>query len=298
MVDAHFPTWRAPMSALDAINELIRAMEIEGIRPIEPIEQRLTSGELIRFRCEGDGRGRQNGWAIVYLDERPAGAFGNYRLGIDRKWKSGADYAPLSHEEKQKLQREWAEAKQKRREEQERCEVEAAVEALEMWRRASPASADHPYVIRKRLDPSPLRELDGKLLVPMVDSQGKLWNLQRIAGDGTKRFLRGGRTDGLFHLVGYNTSDARTFCIGEGYATCAAVHRASGHPCIVCFSAKNMAAVARLWNAARPDLNYIICADDDADNPNGNVGLKAAEAVAEEIGAKIALPIAPNAEAA
>jgi putative DNA primase/helicase len=284
------------VSALDAIHELVAAMEMEGVRPIEPIEQRLMSGELIRFRCEGDGRGRQNGWAKIYLDERPAGAFGNYRLGIDRKWKSGADYAPLSREEREKLQREWAEAKEARRKEQERSESEAAVEALEMWQRAQPASSEHPYAVKKRLDPSPLRELDGKLLVPMLDGAGKLWNLQRIAGDGTKRFLRGGRTDGLFCLIAYSVTDPRTYCLGEGYATLAAVHRASGYPCIAAFSAKNMAAVARLWSAARPDLNFIICADDD-DHLENNVGLLAAEAVAQEIGAKVALPRAGRAAA-
>lgn len=286
------------MSSLDAVHEFVAAMQMEGVRPVEPIEQRLLSGKLIRFRCDGDGRGRLNGWAIIYLDERPAGAFGNYRLGIDRKWKSGADYAPLSHEERQKLQREWAEAKDARRREQERSETEAAVEALEMWNRASAASPEHPYAAKKRLDPSPLRELDGKLLVPMTDATGQLWNLQRIAGDGQKRFLRGGCTDGLFTIIGEFSHRGETCCIGEGYATMAAVHRASGYPCIAAFSAKNMAAVARLWNAARPDLDFIICADDDEGNPNGNVGLKAAQAVAEEIGAKVALPLKPQAEAA
>jgi putative DNA primase/helicase len=283
------------MSALDAIHELIAAMEMEGVRPVEAIEQRLMSGELIRFRCEGDGRGRQNGWAKIYLDERPAGAFGNYRLGIDRKWKSGADYAPLSREEREKLQREWAEAKEARRKEQERSESEAAVEALEMWQRAQPASSEHPYVVKKRLDPSPLRQIGDKLLVPMVDSTGKLWNLQRIAGDGTKRFLRGGRVDGLFHLIAYNVTDNGKWCIGEGYSTMAAVHRSTGHPCIVTFSSKNMMTVARIWNSARPDLNYIVCADDDphlVDHPQirKNLGVVTAKAVAEEIGAKVALP--------
>lgn len=285
------------MTALDAVHEFISAMAIEGIRPIDSIAQRLLSGELIRFRCDGDGKGRLNGWAIIYLDERPAGAFGNYRLGIDRKWKSGADYAPLSHEERQKLQREWAEAKEARRKEREQSEVEAAVEALEMWGRAAPATFEHAYVAKKRLDPSPLRELDGKLLIPMVDASGKLWNLQLIAGDGTKRFLRGGRTDGLFAIIGEFTLRGETACIGEGYATMAAVHRASGHPCIAAFSAKNMAAVARLWNAARPDLSFIVCADDDS-HLDSNVGLKAAEAVAQEIGARVALPVAKSAEAA
>lgn len=279
------------MSAGEAILDFLRAMECEGIRPIEPIAQRLASGELIRFRCEGDKPGRQNGWARIFLDERPAGAFGNYRLCIDRKWKSGGDYEPLSREERDALRREWAEAKEKRRTERENGEREASVEAIEMWRRAKPADAGHGYVWNKRLDPSPLRELDGKLLIPMLDGQGKLWNLQRIGEDGSKRFLRGGRTDGLFCIIGHASGDARTWCIGEGYATMAAVHRASGFPCIACFSAKNMAAVARLWNAARPDLHFIICADDDSDNPNGNVGLKAAEAVAAEIGAKLALPL-------
>src|SRR3546814_13548795 len=74
------------------------------------------SGELIRFRCDGDGHGRQNGWAILYLDQRPAGAFGNYRLGISRKWRVDRDLS-LTPAERQALQREWATAKQRRAEE-------------------------------------------------------------------------------------------------------------------------------------------------------------------------------------
>src|SRR3546814_13995905 len=74
------------------------------------------SGELIRFRCDGDGHGRQNGWAILYLDQRPAGAFGNYRLGISRKWRVDRDLS-LTPAERQALQHEWATAKQRRAEE-------------------------------------------------------------------------------------------------------------------------------------------------------------------------------------
>jgi putative DNA primase/helicase len=284
------------MNALDAIQEMISAMEAEGMKPIDPIANRLTGGELIRFRCDGDGKGRQNGWAILYLDERPAGAFGNYRLGINRKWKSG-DETTLSPEERVALKREWAEAKQRRQDERQRCEEEAAVEAMEMWHRANRARADHPYVVKKRLDPAPLRQLGDKLLVPMVDGTGKLWNLQRIAPDGEKRFLRGGRSEGLFCLIGTFTRRGETACLGEGYATMAAVHRSTGHPCIASFSAKNMAAVGRLWNAARPDLNFIVCADDD-DHLERNIGREAAEAIAQEIGARVALPVTSSAEAA
>jgi putative DNA primase/helicase len=284
------------VSASEAIAEFIHAMELEGVRPVEPIAQRLSSGDLIRFRCDGDGKGRQNGWAIVYLDERPAGAFGNYRLGVSRKWRIDRDDLALSPEERRRLSEEWAQAKQRRAEERAACENEAATEAREMWGQGSPASAEHPYVIRKRLDPSALRELDGWLLIPMMDANGKLWNLQRIAGDGTKRFLRGGRVDGLFCLIGHLTRRGEKACIGEGYATMSAVHRSSGYLCVVAFTAKNLGAVARLWNDARPDLHFIICADDDpelVDNPNirKNLGLEAAKAAAEEIGAKVAIPL-------
>lgn len=276
------------MSASEAIADFIHAMECEGVKAIEPIAQRLSSGDLIRFRCDGDGNGRQNGWAILYLDERPAGAFGNYRLGLSRKWKSGDDRT-LSPEERRRLNEEWAQAKQRRADEKQSCETEAAKEAGEIWAAAGPASPDHPYVAKKRLDPAQLRQAGDRLLIPMMDDTGQLWNLQRIAPDGTKRFLRGGRTDGLFCIIGTFTLRGEQACIGEGYATMAAVHRASGYPCIAAFSAKNMAAVARLWNAARPDLHFIICADDDS-HLDRNVGREAAMAVAEEIGAKVALP--------
>lgn len=278
------------MSASDAIHDFVRAMEAEGIKAVEPIAGRLGSGELIRFRCEGDGRGRLNGWAILYLDERPAGAFGNYRLGVERKWKMGDDYQPLSREEREALQREWAAAKEKRLEERRCSEEEAAREAEEIWNKAPEVSHLHPYVAKKELQTAPLRQQGDKLLIPMRDGQGRLWNLQRIAPDGSKRFLRGGRTEGLFCIIGSFARRGETCCIGEGYATMHAVHRASGHPCIVTFSAKNIAAVARLWNDARPDLNFIICADDDS-HLERNVGLEAARAAAEAIGAKIATPL-------
>src|SRR3546814_21198591 len=87
-------------------------MELEGVKALEPIAARIASGELIRFRCDGDGRGRQNGWAILYLDQRPAGAFGNYRLGISRKWRVDRDLS-LTPAERQALQREWAPADRK-----------------------------------------------------------------------------------------------------------------------------------------------------------------------------------------
>jgi putative DNA primase/helicase len=276
------------MSYHEAVADFIRAMELEGVKPIEPIAQRLASGELIRFRCDGDGRGRQNSWAILYLDEHPAGAFGNYRLGISRKWKVGRDLS-LTQAEREALQREWAAAKQRRQEEREMSAAEATRDANEMWRTGGMAKADHPYLAKKGLEPYDFRQFGDRLLVPMFDCEGVIRNLQRIAPDGSKRFLRGGTTEGLFFVMGRIAERGQTVCIGEGVATMAKIHQATGYPTIAAFSAKNLRAVARVWHDARPDLDYVICGDDDSHLPE-NIGRNVAEAAAQEIGARLALP--------
>lgn len=283
------------MSAHEAISDFISFMESNGVNPIEPVAQRLASGNLIRFRCEGDGKGRQNGWAILYLDERPAGAFGNYRLNTGTlKWKSGQDRPILSREERDALQREWLQAKERREGELRANERQAALDAAGMWQRAGPATIEHGYVERKQIDPAPLRQVGDQLLVPMFAADGCLWNIQRIRPNGEKRFLRGGRVDDLFCIIGMFSPQTREVGLAEGYATAAAVHQASQMPVVVSFSAKNMIRVARLWNDLRPDLDYIILSDDDraTDAKTGdNPGQKAAMAVAIELGAKLAVPL-------
>lgn len=289
------------MSYQDAIAEFIAFMEASGVVPIEPIAQRLAGGNLIRFRCEGDGEGRKNGWAILYLDERPAGAFGNYKANTGTlKWKARDDRPALSWEERQALQREWRQAREKREAARQDNERQASLDAAEMWQNAIPADPAHTYAAAKRLDVTHLRQRGNTLLVPMCDEEGTLWNLQSIATDGTKRFLRGGRIDGLFAIVGEFSADTAEAIFVEGYATGCTVHRASGLPVIVTFNTSNMPKVARLWAELRPDLAFTVFADDDErtaqdyvaqGKPYKNPGIETAEAVAAEIGAAIAYPL-------
>lgn len=296
------------MSIHDAIADFIRFMEANGVKATEPIAQRLATGALIRFRCEGDGKGRQNGWAILYLDERPAGAFGNYRMNTGTlKWKSSADRPVLSQAERAAMQREWDAAKHRREAEIANSQREAALTAAELWQRATVASPTHGYVERKQINPAPLRQLGGDLLIPMCDADGLLWNLQTIAADGTKRFLKGGRINDLFAIIGaFGEATQAVFC--EGYSTGDAIYRATGTPVIVAFNTSNLPRVARLWNELRPDLHYTVFADDDEATARReaertgtykNPGVSVAEAVAAEIGADIAYPLGkPQAEAA
>jgi putative DNA primase/helicase len=126
----------------------------------------------------------------------------------------------------------------------------------------------------------------------MRDQDGRLWNLQRICEDGQKRFLKGGRTEGLFLLIGEPDG---VICIGEGVATVAAVRRATGYAVAAAFSAKNLEPVARAISASWPDCDLIIAADDDVHltgHPtiNKNVGLEAAHAAALAVGGRVAMP--------
>lgn len=288
------------MSYSAALADFVSFMEANGVEPDEPIAQRLSGGDLIRFRCKGDGKGRKNGWAILYLDERPAGAFGNHRMNTGTlKWKAAADGPALSREERERLQAEWREARERREAERLCSHLEAARDAADLWNRAGSA-ASHPYVTKKNIDASPLRQDGENLLVPMCDASGTIWNLQRIKPDGTKRFLHGGRVDDLFAVIGAFTRRGEQAIFVEGYATGDTVHRATGHPVIVAFNTANLPRVGRLWANLRPDLHFTVFADDDEatalrelerTGTYKNPGVEVAEAVAREIGAAVAYPL-------
>ena len=115
----------------------------------------------------------------------------------------------------------------------------------------------------------------------MTDDRGAVWNIQSIAPDGGKLFLKGGRTKGLFWHVG---KPVDRLVIGEGVATVAAVRRATGLPVVAAMTAGNLPDIAEAIHAKRPDLTLIIAADDD------EAGHKAARLASLRTGALIALP--------
>jgi len=85
-----------------------------------------------------------------------------------------------------------------------------------------PAPIDHPYLARKGVQAFDLRVWKGLLLVPVRDLAGELHSLQFIGADGGKRFLRGGRVQGLGCWIGTppGRDDTQSpILIAEGFAT-------------------------------------------------------------------------------
>jgi putative DNA primase/helicase len=281
------------MNPGDAVAGFLASMEAAGVRPVEPIAQSLGSGSLIRFRADGDKPGRRNGWAVLHLDGKPAGAFGCYRLGVRERWRAEGS-AAVSPAEVREQRRQWREMAEKRTKERQEAQEAASVEAQRLWDSSGPVAASHAYLVRKDMTGEELRQSGDTLLVPMHDVSGRLWNLQRIRPDGFKLFMKGGRTKGLFCLTG---EGGNTLCIGEGVATMAAVRRSTGLPVAATFSGENLEPVARLVRRRWPSLDLVICADDDAhllDHPTikKNLGLEYAKAAAAAVDGRLAVP--PN----
>ncbi len=278
----------------DAVSDFLDAMAASGIHPIEPIGIALASGKPVRFRAEGDKPGRLNGWASLHLDGVPAGVFRHYRLGVRTVWRAGTDSRSLSPAERRAIVAQAREREARHRAETQAKQDDAAGIARELWERAGKADPAHGYLVRKALPTFGIRQHGDALLVPMVDPAFRLWNVQRIYPDGRKLFLKGGRTDALFWPHGIFCQDgsasAGPVLIGEGFATMAAIHHATGHGVVAAMSARNLGTVARAIRALFPSRTLIVAADDDRHLAD-NIGLKAAQGAAESIGALLVTPL-------
>ena len=163
----------------------------------------------------------------------------------------------------------------------------AASTALHRIGEARAADPCHPYLARKRISSECLYQTGDLLLVPMYDTEGRLWNVQSIDPNGSKRFQKGGRTKGVFWSAGVLTKTAHVV-IGEGMATVAAIRRATGLTVVAAMSAHNLITVGLAIRSIHPDIRITVAADDDV------TGRDAACRAARLIGADIAFPEAPH----
>lgn len=194
-----------------------------------------------------------------------------------------------------RLAREKAEREQADKGRQQAAHVRAASEAALLWRDAKETGTS-PYLTRKGVLPHGLRfGASGWLFVPLRDAVGELWNVQRIAPDkpasgGTdKLFLKGGRKSGLWHVLGDIGTDPAgppVLLIGEGYATAASLHEATGRPVACAFDAGNLVHVAKALRMQYPSALLVLCGDDDVQtfaakghNPGRDKATAAARAV-------------------
>lgn len=244
----------------------------------------VPDDQLHRFR-PGD-RKNPDGWYVFHLDGIPAGSFGDWKAGESFTW-CAKKQADMTQDEQAIFQRHIEGQKQRRDAEQRKIHEEAQKKAQQIWDAAKPATADHPYLMRKQVGPYGVRvDEQGQLIVPAMDADGTICTVQRIRPDGEKRFLPGGAKQGhFFEILG----DTQTIYVCEGYATGATVHQATGALVIVAFDAGNLKPVAEAVRKKFSHSQLVIAADNDRWT-DGNPGLTKARAAAEAIKAEVVAP--------
>jgi putative DNA primase/helicase len=301
----------------EAVEDFRRAMAAEGIVYSGEI---IADGKLHRCHVDGDKKGAINGWYVLHLDEKPAGAFGcNKRYGKDGRFTwtmKGAK--PLTPQERRAF-REKMDAQRQQREMAETARRETAAQRAQAIWDASKECTGHPYLRRKGVASHGLRwgrwektdqetgevrlVSDKALLVPIRDRKKRIWSLQAIFptalyGGRDKDYLKDGAKEGLFFTIGKPLSIelggnlVQVIVICEGYATGASIHEATGHACIIAFDAGNLEPVGKTIRDAFPHATILYAADNDqwTLEPMANPGVHYARKAAAATAGLVAIP--------
>lgn len=253
------------------LTDVLDQMAQHGIRPAGNVDFDLAFRRYVRFKPDGQKGAKKT--AFVRLSEYVSksgqryisGVFGN-RGDVWKVESSAADWSPAERAawvEAQKAAAKVAAAERKQEGE------DAAKKASSMWRKARTVAdgtdGGHPYLQRKGVAAFGLRiGFNDRLLVPMRDAQGgDVQGLQYVTAEGEKLFGTGTVKEGRSHLIGRLDAGVEVLAFGEGYATCASVHMATGWPVVVCFDAGNLAVVVGEYRRLYPELAFVLAADDD-----------------------------------
>ena len=253
------------------------------------IRDLIADGEIHRVPHISSKKGAVDGWYILHLSGKiPVGVCGCWKEpSFESKWVADTGRA-MTFSERLEHDKLIAEIRAKREAERLATQAEVATQAEDEVSTYADASADHPYLVRKRIEPHGIKiDRAGRLVVPVSDSSGEILSYQTIDADGNKRFLKGGKIEGGFYELRGNR---KVIFIGEGFATCASIHQATGFTTLVAFDCGNLAKVAKSAKEMFLGSRIVICADNDQFS-EGNPGITKAKAAAGLVFGEIVYPI-------
>lgn len=169
---------------------------------------------------------------------------------------------------------------------------EAACKANAVWD-FSDISGKSDYLDEKKVGTHGIRfrrnEYGNVAVVPLRDIAGSIWNYQFLNPDGTKRFAKDARIEGLFHTIGV-LQDGKVLGVSESYATAATVHELIGIGMICAFSCNNLFSAAQSIQNKYPNSEILFFADNDRHLLQNNGLLKATQAAEKIAGARVVTP--------
>jgi putative DNA primase/helicase len=243
----------------------------------------IESEKIVRFDDLDGKPGNKACWAILFLGEPAAGAYGNWRTGFQATWHAKGSRRMIESERQQLIERVSVARRQKQAETF-KTQEKAADRAKRIWRESLAATPSHPYLVKKKITPCFARQKDSLLVLPIINSNRTLTSLQFISPSGEKKLLSGGKKRGSYIPINSPAEFSRLL-ICEGFATGSTL--AEGDPqakVIAAIDAGNLELVAVFSRATYPDLEIVICADADP------IGLEKARKAAIKAGANMAVP--------
>jgi len=272
----------------DALSQFKDAIRAAGMEPPAVIEP----GKFHRFPGVDKSNGNTAAWCLLF-DDGLGGCFGDWSSGLSETWQTKQN-TPSSRAERVAFARRIEAAKQPVEAERNARWADAAKRTATIWDATTPAPGNHPYLIRKRIQPHGARLHRGVLTLPVMDVTGRLTNLQFIAADGSKRLLSGGRKRGCFIPVAGDIKNPACVIICEGWATgCTLAEDEPAVLVLAAIDAGNLKLVALSARRRWPSAELVIAGDDDRLTA-GNPGATKAKAAAMASGALLALPQWPE----
>ncbi len=235
-----------------------------------------------------DGRGDDEATS-VWKSASESGPLKIGTLFLEAKangWREESEHQKPTPDEIAERRRIAAEGAARDDAETERQRADTAKKARAIWRAATEATADHPYLFGKHVSPvATLREIEastaagilgyvpksggealtGRLLAVPIKQGDRLSTLELIDGEGRKTALagRGTKSGGYWAAqpLPDGDGDGLSLLIGEGVATVLSATEASGHPAIAALSSGNLPAVAKAMRERYPSAALGILAD-------------------------------------
>ena len=252
------------------------------------IKEIIADGEIHRVAHVSSKKGALDGWYILHSSGKvPVGIAGCWKEPtFEAKWVADIGRS-MSFTERFEHDKWMQDLKAKKEADRLVSQAVAAERAEDEVGTYADASSDHPYLVRKHIEPHGIKiDRAGRLVVPVIDQHGEILSYQTIDAEGNKRFLKGGKIEGgFFELRG----NRKIIFIGEGFATCASIYEATGYTVMVAFDCGNLAKVAKAAREMFPGSRIVIGADNDQWT-DGNPGVTKGRAAAALVFGEIVYP--------
>lgn len=296
----YYTSNKAPNQSIsDANYRCIDHMSSNGIPPVGSI---IPDGKFHRWSIQGDADKSEwyNATEFQWSNGKTALKcnYGTWKGDLKFYFKSWENNKEYSSDDRSRLEVLSKEHDLKLAEQERQFEIERSNDAQHIWDKCPtvPPSTDYlHYLSNKNLDPSGCRYVLGpnqkpSIVIPIIDENHKIWSLQYLFAPGKdgKRFMRGARKKGFFHLIGHNES-ASEVVIVEGWATGLSVHLATKLPVFCALSANSIKDVIPRIQIMYPGKPIIIAGDNDI-----KVGMPSAKQAAESFAnCRVVFPVMP-----